>query len=549
MTGLLSIAIEAKTKCRKCDDTLHLNALTDEIVCQSCGEKTCFSVSDWKSIIGDAINEVPGFKEGEGNNASIFGSYNFQIMYGKQKPKFPDDKKPLNLERLSEFADKGFAVNPDTGKKYSVRIAPDKYKKAFPGILYLVFEDFGLITSGKKAEDETLINAPEPVAFACPKCGGFLDVDGKERMIKCSFCKASVYLPDDLWKRIHPVETISRWYIIFDEKAKPFGWEGEIWDSVVDGKGDIYIASENEDSNLTLAALNKDLLTKWIVSDLQYTPDSSEGNPKLAIDSKNRLMLWSREKHALIFISTQTGDVVDRIGGNKGRQPSEKKDFFSMKNTWTLCADTDDTFLAVINREKQDSENNDYYELKRFDYDGNAVKTWKEDKETPEKENRSIIAGYLEELEDKPVYFRDREIVLSVGYDGNYYILNYEKLMKYSREGKKIYLIKLDFRYTYSRPYADKEGNAYVLGSDQNDVYSVIKVSPDGKQMKHHFMSVTKNGVIGSEEVMAMSEDGNFILLGYDGKMRIISSEGKLLYRSENSEKDDNKKRKEKRED
>jgi hypothetical protein len=56
----------------------------------------------------------------------------------------------------------------------------------------------------------------KPVAMACPKCGGGLTIGpDTERTIACHFCSASVFIPDALWKELHPVKTMLRWTLTF----------------------------------------------------------------------------------------------------------------------------------------------------------------------------------------------------------------------------------------------------------------------------------------------------------------------------------------------
>jgi len=56
----------------------------------------------------------------------------------------------------------------------------------------------------------------EPVAYSCPQCAGSLMIDGTDRLVKCSYCETRVYLPDDLWLRLHPAKKKSRWFIGFE---------------------------------------------------------------------------------------------------------------------------------------------------------------------------------------------------------------------------------------------------------------------------------------------------------------------------------------------
>jgi hypothetical protein len=59
-------------------------------------------------------------------------------------------------------------------------------------------------------------DATKPIATACPACGGGLSVGrDAERTIDCRFCHASVFIPDELWKRFHPGKTMLRWTITY----------------------------------------------------------------------------------------------------------------------------------------------------------------------------------------------------------------------------------------------------------------------------------------------------------------------------------------------
>ncbi|MBD3191905.1 MAG: hypothetical protein GF308_14755 [Candidatus Heimdallarchaeota archaeon] len=90
---------------------------------------------------------------------------------------------------------------------------PEWLKKVLP--IVFCFVDASI--DSKKEKSEPTI--PEGIAFSCPRCGAMLVVDGKNRLVPCDYCKLQVYLPDDLWLRIHPVEKKKKWFVVYDEKA------------------------------------------------------------------------------------------------------------------------------------------------------------------------------------------------------------------------------------------------------------------------------------------------------------------------------------------
>jgi hypothetical protein len=59
-------------------------------------------------------------------------------------------------------------------------------------------------------------DAAKPIAFSCPKCGAGLEVDARApRAMACQYCSANVYLPDSLWKLLHPRRTMDCWVLSF----------------------------------------------------------------------------------------------------------------------------------------------------------------------------------------------------------------------------------------------------------------------------------------------------------------------------------------------
>ncbi len=64
-------------------------------------------------------------------------------------------------------------------------------------------------------------NQTQPIAMACPSCGGGLTITAEsERTTSCQYCQASVFLPDELWKRLHPVKTMERWTLTYTGTLK-----------------------------------------------------------------------------------------------------------------------------------------------------------------------------------------------------------------------------------------------------------------------------------------------------------------------------------------
>lgn len=213
---MISICLEIKTECKHCGGSLILNALVNELLCPSCHKINEFPYGFWKeTIIASALTEHKKLKEGEGHNSTVMtGEYTLQIMYGIQKPRCGKCKTSLDPEKFDEFAKAGKTVCGKCSNEISVRTLPENLKGSFPKINYIIGEDSDMFPSG-----EGTMETPEsvkPILFTCPSCAGNLKIDGSDRVVTCKFCNSDIYLPDDLWFRLHPAKVVERWYVVLN---------------------------------------------------------------------------------------------------------------------------------------------------------------------------------------------------------------------------------------------------------------------------------------------------------------------------------------------
>lgn len=61
-----------------------------------------------------------------------------------------------------------------------------------------------------------------PITMSCPNCAAALRISrDNERITTCDFCNGEFLIPDPLWKRLHPVKTVTPWYVLFDQPPPP----------------------------------------------------------------------------------------------------------------------------------------------------------------------------------------------------------------------------------------------------------------------------------------------------------------------------------------
>jgi DNA-directed RNA polymerase subunit RPC12/RpoP len=199
--------IEMSIKCPECDAPVHIDGPYRKVFCNTCQSDIDFPEEVWGDLLGDVIEEVPGFKEGEGTNSNIFGHFNMGMTYGKLTPYCINCKRDYKIEEDFNGSDK--VICPDCKTEAPAFTVPEWFGNILTRTKMIV----GAWPEGVVSDENQPVS--EPVAYNCPQCAGSLMIDGTERLIKCDYCETRVYLPDDLWLSLHPVKKKSRWFIGF----------------------------------------------------------------------------------------------------------------------------------------------------------------------------------------------------------------------------------------------------------------------------------------------------------------------------------------------
>lgn len=93
--------------------------------------------------------------------------------------------------------------------------APDWLRALVPTATHIAVADTTAVASS--AASQPRHDESRPVLMPCPGCGASLKLTSDTtRTLQCGFCKNDVYLPDDLWRRLHPVRTVAPWYVRFE---------------------------------------------------------------------------------------------------------------------------------------------------------------------------------------------------------------------------------------------------------------------------------------------------------------------------------------------
>jgi DNA-directed RNA polymerase subunit RPC12/RpoP len=211
---MLYACLELNVKCPKCDAPLPLNGPWEVAHCDHCQADVKIPHDYWTDTLGDIISDVKNeLSDGEGTQSTIFSDFNTTLLFGRLKPYCYECKEDFEPDEDAE--EPYLYVCKKCGNKIPVTPAPKWLrKKGCKAVKVVVYAELQ-----SKAGDEGA--AAEPIYFTCSKCGGALEVDGTERVVPCEFCGIKVYVPDDLWLRLHPAKAKERWFVGFDEKKVP----------------------------------------------------------------------------------------------------------------------------------------------------------------------------------------------------------------------------------------------------------------------------------------------------------------------------------------
>jgi predicted RNA-binding Zn-ribbon protein involved in translation (DUF1610 family) len=206
-----AIALTIRSECVACGMPLHVNALRAAIPCAACGASNQI---DWRHV-WDAINTTGGHNEFLHDRARLHVDH---------RPAWPACDK-CGTEALLEpllASNQALVACGACSEPLTVRLFPhgDASIETHPNKLtlatHVIGEDPTLLAATTPAANGVAAPAAaRPVVLPCPACGASLRVDGTTRLVPCGYCKTDAYLPDDLWRALHPVRTARTWYVWF----------------------------------------------------------------------------------------------------------------------------------------------------------------------------------------------------------------------------------------------------------------------------------------------------------------------------------------------
>jgi DNA-directed RNA polymerase subunit RPC12/RpoP len=200
---------KVRTACSECGEPLMLDGPLRSIRCLACQSLLEIDPRSWKRIM--EFREEDSVRKKVASTMLGFASvFTFHLRMGPQSPRCTACDHPLDVSAVTPGMD-GEIPCP-CGQTMPTFPAPAWLREVHPLAVQLF----------NAAREDVADNAPvtpqtnRPVSFGCPDCGANLKVTmDSPRILECQYCKTDLFLPDPLWRALHPVRKRSAWYVGF----------------------------------------------------------------------------------------------------------------------------------------------------------------------------------------------------------------------------------------------------------------------------------------------------------------------------------------------
>ena len=191
------VTLRIHVECERCAAPIPINGPAQRLVCKAC--------------LGE--NALPGLVEAlhdASQSMRALGSRYDVTILEEHRPQCVACDASISIDTASSTT--GVVPCARCGAGVPSYPAPAWLRATLPTAAWV----FGGDPEVLPPESGVVLSIPEreakPIAMACPQCSGGLTITkDNARIVPCRFCGVDVYLPDELWRRLHPVATKRAW--------------------------------------------------------------------------------------------------------------------------------------------------------------------------------------------------------------------------------------------------------------------------------------------------------------------------------------------------
>lgn len=208
------VCLEVRTACSSCGSPIPLNGPFREVTCPACFRRMPVAADIIGGFLNDFEEEYEGIETGQGTGGTVIsGSGTYKYGCWRLPPRCSKCEKPLEIPDDSTA---GMVGCPECGEKLHRFPAPEWLVREVPSAVSCLTPEPPPGPEGEQVLDMDESSA-KPIVMSCPQCGGALSVSASsERIMNCGYCSTEVYVPDEVWTRLHPVRTAREWFVVLD---------------------------------------------------------------------------------------------------------------------------------------------------------------------------------------------------------------------------------------------------------------------------------------------------------------------------------------------
>lgn len=210
-------SIKARVDCSECGQPVPLDGPVRKAHCNMCQSEVAVRPGLWQAVLTEAENRYETLLGGAVHADKL--QRHGQEMTFELRVTVPACEQcgaAFPAEAVSHLGELQFCCTA-CGDPASTHPTPDWLRKRLPAAVQVVRTDVVVPSGGAGAVAvQTAEETPQPVVMACPQCAGSLSVGVEsERLHRCQYCGAEVYLPDAVWRRLHPVKKVQEFFVGF----------------------------------------------------------------------------------------------------------------------------------------------------------------------------------------------------------------------------------------------------------------------------------------------------------------------------------------------
>ena len=135
----------------------------------------------------------------------------YELSWGRDVPKCSECG--TSLPQLDPQA--GDFPCPECGVMCTNFAPTERFARLYPEVeQILLAEKTATQDSGQKHPDPLPGERPSSLDHRCPSCGGDLELTVEtQRIHTCKYCSSDLFIPDELWTKLHPVVRVRPWFV------------------------------------------------------------------------------------------------------------------------------------------------------------------------------------------------------------------------------------------------------------------------------------------------------------------------------------------------